>query len=664
VNRRDFTLLVVLALVALWGGVACAKPLVVHGSGGSPPADTTPPTLQSAVIEENGTTWTLTFSEPVVANNSDGFAGTPSGGAATLTLSGGSETAAMDLTSNRTIQDAETATIAYNDAAGDVEDLAGNDLATFAATSVTNNSNQDPNPYLPHAPETFTVPYSLPVGGTTYTPVDSAALTTALAAADGNDIIVLAAGTTYTGNFKLRNWGAGTDWVYIISSDMADLPAEGERVAIADAVDMPTITSSNSNPGLHSDFGAHHYRIAGVQITRGANDRIAAVQFGYGGDFLTHADEDSELVHHITVDRCLIRSTSDAHRLRHGMIFNGKYMACVDSYIGNVKDTADAQCIFAFNGPGPYLIENNFLEATGMSVMFGGTDPRITDQVPSDIVVRGNYCYKPLSWKDANLWDVKNLFELKNAQRVLVTGNVMENCWTDGQTGFAVLLTPRNQGGSAPWSVTKDIDFENNIVKNVGSFINIASNDDINTSAQTERVRVHNNLILDVTRDYNSGPVFIKTGAPRGIASEYVTITHNTCLCPSDELPPGNHIKFNSSGVNVDHLIVQDNLMVHGGNNPLWVQSSNSTHTNNVWVMFAAEARYAFNKANFPTFHPGDQMADPELASVGFEDLGGGDYRLDALSPFVGDGTGGSDPGADIDELEAATAGAESGVWP
>ncbi|HYP26977.1 MAG TPA: hypothetical protein VE262_09680, partial [Blastocatellia bacterium] len=52
----------------------------------------------------------------------------------------------------------------------------------------------------------------------------------------------------------------------------------------------------------------------------------------------------------------------------------------------------------------------------------------------------------------ATRWSVKNIFELKNARRVLVDGNVFENNWVDGQNGTAILFTVRNQEGTAPWS--------------------------------------------------------------------------------------------------------------------------------------------------------------------------------------------------------------------
>ena len=47
-------------------------------------------------------------------------------------------------------------------------------------------------------------------------------------------------------------------------------------------------------------------------------------------------------------------------------------------------------------------------------------------------------------------WSVKNIFELKNARRVLAEGNVLEHNWQHDQNGFAILFTVRNQDGERP----------------------------------------------------------------------------------------------------------------------------------------------------------------------------------------------------------------------
>ena len=46
--------------------------------------------------------------------------------------------------------------------------------------------------------------------------------------------------------------------------------------------------------------------------------------------------------------------------------------------------------------------------------------------VPSNITIRRNLISKPLAWRTQS-WTIKNLLELKNAQDVLIEGNVFEN---------------------------------------------------------------------------------------------------------------------------------------------------------------------------------------------------------------------------------------------
>jgi hypothetical protein len=60
----------------------------------------------------------------------------------------------------------------------------------------------------------------------------------------------------------------------------------------------------------------------------------------------------------------------------------------------------DTQAICGWNGPGPYLIENNYLEGAGENVMFGGADPAIPDLVADGITFRHNLVSRPMSWRN------------------------------------------------------------------------------------------------------------------------------------------------------------------------------------------------------------------------------------------------------------------------
>ena len=72
-----------------------------------------------------------------------------------------------------------------------------------------------------------------------------------------------------------------------------------------------------------------------------------------------------------------------------------------DSHISDCKAVGqDAQAIVGWNGPGPYWIENNYLEGAGDNFMLGGADPAIPGLIPTDVTFRRNYVSKPVSWRD------------------------------------------------------------------------------------------------------------------------------------------------------------------------------------------------------------------------------------------------------------------------
>jgi len=79
---------------------------------------------------------------------------------------------------------------------------------------------------------------------------------------------------------------------------------------------------------------------------------------------------------------------------------------------------------------------DNFLEASAENILFGGGEASLT---PADIEISQNHFFKPLIWMkgqpgyvggtNGNPFIVKNLLELKNAQRLLLDGNIMEYSW-------------------------------------------------------------------------------------------------------------------------------------------------------------------------------------------------------------------------------------------
>ena len=204
---------------------------------------------------------------------------------------------------------------------------------------------------------------------------------------------------------------------------------------------------------------------------------------------------ESQLPHHIVLDRCYIHGDASLGG-RRGVTANGAHIAVIESYVSNFRlGNYDTQAFASWNGPGPFLLRNSYLEASGENVMFGGSDAAIANLVPSDITIVGNDLVKPLDWRGRSDAIVKNLFELKNARRVLVDNNRFTNNWADGQTGTAINLKSVNQEGTNPWAVAEHITITNNVISHAGGGIVISTDSGTQT---TGRILIRGNVFQDI----------------------------------------------------------------------------------------------------------------------------------------------------------------------
>jgi len=363
------------------------------------------------------------------------------------------------------------------------------------------------------------------------------------------DVIVLDAGAVYSGNFTLpAKSNPSAKWIYLTSSAYESLPAPGNRVAPTDAANMPKVQNATGNYVFNVAVGANHYRFVGLEITSPAattTELIAsAVDIG-----LTMPDS-------ITVDRCYLHGSSTVD-VRRAVDANASNYAVIDSYISDIHQAGyDSQAIGGWFTPGPIKIVNNYLEAAGENVMFGGAGGYANPWVPSDIEVRNNHFFKPLSWSTTGVV-VKNLEECKSCRRLLAYNNTYENVWVSGQNGFAVQLTPRtNSSGSG--AVVDDVTFDSNVFVNVSSGFDILPHDNACTSpcvitGEARRLVLYNNLIQlgDTTQagygsGYNVGFIILANiGTP--LATDYV-IQHNTIVAPPNLGYCGNGVYFEISG--------------------------------------------------------------------------------------------------------------------
>jgi hypothetical protein len=325
---------------------------------------------------------------------------------------------------------------------------------------------------------------------------------------------------------------------------------------------------------------------------------------------------------------------------------DGYDIAVIDSYVSDFKEKgADTQALWAYNSPGPLKIFNNYLEAAGENVMFGGADSRITNLVPSDIEIKRNHFFKPLSWMSAS-WSVKNHLEFKNAQRVLVEGNIFENNWPHAQNGMSILLTPRNETGGMPWAAAKDITIRLNKLVNVGQAFNVSGTDSNypELGVLTRRVLIENNQI-NVTGIGNAdGRMFQIINGPIDF-----TIDHNTGFCTG---PLG----VSENSPKADQFVFTNNITTKGSYGFTGSGTGEGTATLNAYYttwQFTKNAIIVGTSGNYPS----GNYFPANTGAVGFINYAAADYRLSASSPYKNAGADGKDLGADIDAIEAAIAG-------
>ena len=223
-------------------------------------------------------------------------------------------------------------------------------------------------------------------------------LQAALNAARAGDEIRLEPGATFTGNFVLPV--VDGDRVITLRTDLPDstLPVSNQRVMPATAARFAKIVSPNTSASLRTAPGAHHWRVMFVEFPSTKEGYGDIIQIGDG----SNAQSDlSRVPYEITFDRVYVHGDR-IYGQKRGIALNARSVAIRNCYISEIKAVGiDSQAIGGWNGPGPFSIENNHLEASTEAFMLGGADPAIPNLVSEDVLVRFNYMTRPMAWRDA-----------------------------------------------------------------------------------------------------------------------------------------------------------------------------------------------------------------------------------------------------------------------
>lgn len=197
--------------------------------------------------------------------------------------------------------------------------------------------------------------------------------------------IVLDAGVEYRANFIFNKQCSTTNWIQVVSANLSSIPvttyatqaqANNQNAAPAppntvnfakltsgNAMSVVGCTSTNNVPATYNYFG-------GLEIT---NPLGTALVMCTNSLAETQA---SQLPDHVIFDRLYPHgiTASTTQFFTRGFFLTGSNIAVVNSYVADIYSTGqDTQAILIAYGPGPYLIQNNFLEAGAENILAGGT---------------------------------------------------------------------------------------------------------------------------------------------------------------------------------------------------------------------------------------------------------------------------------------------------
>jgi len=453
------------------------------------------------------------------------------------------------------------------------------------------------------------------------------------------DVLVLEPGATYAGNFVLPA-KTGDQYITIRTAGDGDgLPRVGQRVLPMHAARLAKLKSPNRQPVLRTAAGSHHWRLQLLEFMPTEGGAGDILTLGDGGP----SQQDlSQVPHDFDIDRCYIHGDAALGQKR-GIALNSAATTIRNSYIADIKAVAqDTQAIAGWNGPGPYTIENNYLEGAGENFILGGSDPPISGLITQDVTFRRNHLAKPAAWRSQK-WQVKNLFELKNAKRVLVEANLMEFVWQEAQVGYAILLTPRNQDGKAPWVRVEDVTIRYNLVRHAGGAMQIIGEDSNYPSGSTNRVRIADNLFYDVdTARWGGTGAFALIGeGPGNIAIEHNTVSQTGNILTAYG-GTKNDPKLITGFVFRDNLIRHNEFGVHGADRATGQDTLSAFFPD---AVFQSNVIAGGDAARYPK---GNTFISEQDFDRSFVNAPGGDYRLVPSSRFRGAASDGRDVGADI----------------
>ena len=561
-------------------------------------------------------------------------------------------------------------------------------------------------------------------------------------AASCGDTLQLQHGGTFSAVQGLG--GKGCDdghWITIETDAIGQLPPEGTRISpcYAGVPSLPGRPAYNCPAGGPQNFmakiiqtsgsgsggaivfgnGVDHIRFIGIEVTRGTSIGNISNLVDMGGNcsgcVSTKIIFDQVWLHGLEDNQVSTDGSGIPDETRTGIgVYQSDHIAVVDSYfndfycVPSIGACTEGQAIGTGVGSGAngsiwgvYKIVNNFLEAGGENILSGGGGAANAG-FPVDFEIRRNHMFNPFTWMPGSpTYDggvlgghpiaVKNILEFKNAARVLLEGNILENIWGGyTQIGPGIDINPGTQCAAAQARLT-DFTMRYNFMSRVSQALQIAEISavgqgitgcppNLNYVKAFNNVSIHDDVFdhIEYNGCFNCGNYLNEIGIddnqqPPGSQLHDITINHitqvldnqpgtSTAFVNGPTVASGNEL-FNFTWKN--SIIPAGNYGITNGGPPTNDCSFGvGPSTPVLSACFTGTLVFGNNMIGWGTGNGGTWASlggggalklTNDQNGYQFVNITGGDYHLQASSPGHAAADDGLDIGANIDLVNTKT---------
>lgn len=269
----------------------------------------------------------------------------------------------------------------------------------------------------------------------------------------------------------------------------------------------------------------------------------------------------------------------------------------------------------------------------------------------------------------ATRWQIKNLFEIKAAQNVLVSGNIFQYAWKGNSTGYGCWLKSVNQDGTGSYLQSKNLTVEKNIWRHCDGALEVHGHE-VGTAGFGEpgpltNLTYRHNLIYDSqVTPWGEGSEVYAMNLSNNVAN--MVIQHNTVVHLTNgtggglmtlDPPPTSGLMTGFSFV--DNMCRRETFGTKASGFASGLASLNAVTSGGYTYSTNAIADSSSGVDGASNFYEVASLWQAEFVTY-VADGTGADFHLKPTSTYHHAASDGTDVGADIDAITTATASVPS----